>query len=167
MAAAVYAACLESIGLNPFLILMNGHTFAGVWLVDESFSDPIIEDPTQLEKRMAKGIHELLVMECTMMCAGKTHDFDTAVKTAEHQVGNYGEFAFAIDVNRARKSGVRPLPVRVKTENGYEVQHENRSESDITAAPDMLDATFHYEQAYTKEKATKVSQWERKLSGIT
>lgn len=163
----LYAACLESIGLNPFLILMNGHIFAGVWLVDESFSDPIIEDPTQLEKRMAKGIHELLAVECTMMCAGKTHDFDTAVKAAEYQIGNYGEFAFAIDVKRARKSGVRPLPVRVKTENGYEVQHENRSESDITAAPDMLDTTFHYDQAYTKEKATKVSQWERKLLDLS
>ena len=59
----LYAACLEAIGLNPFLIMMSGHIFTGVWLVEESFADPVIEDPTQLEKRMAKGIDALLVVE--------------------------------------------------------------------------------------------------------
>lgn len=163
----LYAACLESMGLNPILILMNGHIFAGVWLVDDSFSDPITEDPTQLEKRMAKGIHELLAVECTMMCAGKTNAFDTAAKTAEQQIGNYRDFVFAIDIRRARKSGVRPLPIRVKNENGYTVQHENRSEKEITAAPDLLDTTFSYDRTQGNEQVTKVFQWERKLLDLS
>lgn len=113
----LYASVLEAIGLNPVLVLMNGHIFAGVWLVDQSFADPLEEDPSQLEKRMATGIHELIVVECTAMCAGKTYNFETAVKMAEENVGKYGEFQFAIDVMRARHSGVRQLPVRVKGAN--------------------------------------------------
>lgn len=163
----LYAACLESMGLNPFLILMNGHIFAGVWLVEESFADPIVDDPTQLEKRMARGIHELLVVECTMMCAGKTNDFDAAMKAAEQQIGNYSEFLFAIDVKRARKSGIRPLPIRIKTETGYVVQHENRSADEITAVPDRLDPTFTYKQGQETEQATRAGQWERKLLDLS
>ena len=67
----LYAACLEAIGLNPFLIMMKGHIFAGLWLIEQSFSDMIVDDPSQLEKRMSKGIHEVIVVECTAMCAGK------------------------------------------------------------------------------------------------
>ena len=163
----LYTACLEAIGLNPFLIMMSGHIFTGVWLVEESFADPVIEDPTQLEKRMAKGIHELLVVESTMMCAGKTNDFDTAVKAAEQLVGNYGDFIFAIDVKRARKSGIRPLPVRIKTDTGYTVQHENRKADEITAVPELLDPTFTYTQGQAADQATRAGQWERKLLDLS
>ncbi len=68
----LYAACLEGMGLHPVMVMMKGHIFAGVWLVEESFSDLLMEDPSQLEKRMSKGIHEITVVECTAMCAGKS-----------------------------------------------------------------------------------------------
>ena len=101
----LYVACLEQMGLNPVMILMNGHIFAGVWLIDESFSDIITPDPSQIEKRMSKGIHEMTVVECTAMCAGNHSSFDEAVAKAENNVANYGNFAFAIDIKRARSMG--------------------------------------------------------------
>ncbi|WP_371930155.1 transglutaminase-like domain-containing protein [Bradyrhizobium sp. CCGUVB1N3] len=36
--ALLYASCLEQAGLNPVLVLTEGHAFVGVWLVDEDFS---------------------------------------------------------------------------------------------------------------------------------
>ena len=33
----LYASCLEQAGLNPLLVLIEGHAFAGVWLIDEDF----------------------------------------------------------------------------------------------------------------------------------
>ena len=130
----LYVACLEAMGLNPIMVMMRGHIFAGVWLVEESFSDMIMDDPSQLEKRMSKGIHEMVVVECTAMCAGKIKSFDEAVTLAERNVSNYSSFAFVIDVKRARSMGIRPLPVRVKTDSGFEVQHEDRKEKDVTNA---------------------------------
>lgn len=163
----LYVACLEAIGLNPFMIMMKGHIFAGVWLIEESFSDMIMDDPSQLEKRMSKGIHEIIVVECTAMCAGKMRSFDDAITHAGSNVSNYGDFAFVIDVKRARSRGVRPLPVRLKTDSGFEVQHEDRKEKDVTSAPTAIGDTFDLTQSGKKEKVTKQTQWERKLLDLS
>lgn len=159
----LYASVLEAIGLNPILVLVKGHIFAGVWLVDESFSDPVIDDPSQLEKRMATGIRELLVVECTAMCSGKTNNFDLAIQIAEKKVSNYSDFIFAIDVLRARRSGIRPLPMRIKTVDGYVIKHEERKDNDITEKPEDIGYIFDKKELDGTNKVTKQIQWERKL----
>lgn len=163
----LYVACLEAMGLNPIMVMMKGHIFAGVWLIEQSFADMIMDDPSQLEKRMSRGIHEMLVVECTAMCAGRTRSFDEAVALAEHNVSNYADFAFVIDVKRARSMGIRPLPVRVKTDAGFKVQHEERKESDVTNAPKAIGDTFELPDSGEKEKVTRLMQWERKLLDLS
>ncbi len=163
----LYVACLEAMGLNPVLILMHGHIFAGVWLIEESFSDTIMDDPSHLEKRMANGIHEMVVVECTCMCAGKTQDFDTAVKRAEESVSNYGRFEFVIDVTRARSMGIRPLPVRLLTDSGFVVEHKERNDKEVTSAPKEVGKTFDLSGLPQKEEVTKLTQWERKLLDLS
>ena len=145
----LYVACLEAMGLNPIMVMMKGHIFAGVWLIDGSFSDMIMDDPSQLEKRMSRGIHEMVVVECTAMSAGKSTSFDEAVALAEHNVSDYGRFAFVIDVKRARSMGIRPLPVRVKTAEGFEIQHEDRNETDVTEASRNTVEIFSLTLSYT------------------
>lgn len=163
----LYVACLEAMGLNPVMIMMKGHIFAGVWLIEESFSDMIMDDPSQLEKRMSRGIYELIVVECTAMCAGKTKSFDEAVVLAARKVSNYANFVFVIDVKRARSMGIRPLPVRVKTAGGFEVQHEDREDRDITNAPKAIGETFDLADSFEKDMVTKLTQWERKLLDLS
>ncbi|WP_395022034.1 DUF4011 domain-containing protein, partial [Robinsoniella sp. RHS] len=163
----LYVACLEAMGLNSVMVMMKGHIFAGVWLLEESFSDMIMDDPSQLEKRMSKGIHEMIVVECTAMCAGKSRSFDEAVTLAEREVSNYGNFAFVIDMKRARSMGIRPLPVRVKTSAGFEVQHEERKEKDVTNAPKAIGDTFELPDSAQKDTVTKLTQWERKLLDLS
>lgn len=159
----LYAACLEAMGLNPVMVMMKGHIFAGVWLIEESFPDIIMDDPSQIEKRMSKGIREMIVVECTAMCAGKTCSFDEAIALAEHHVSDYGNFAFAIDIRRARSLGIRPLPIRVKTDVGFEVQHEERKEKDTTSAPEAIGDRFDLSDSKVEAQVTKQMQWERKL----
>lgn len=163
----LYVACLEQMGLNPVMILMNGHIFAGVWLIDESFSDIITPDPSQIEKRMSKGIHEMTVVECTAMCAGNHSSFDEAVAKAENNVANYGNFAFAIDVKRARSMGIHPLPIRVKTAEGFKVEHEDRKKKDITGQSKKEVEIFDLPDSFTKDQLTKRSNWERKLLDLS
>ena len=163
----LYAACLEAMGLNPIMVMMKGHIFAGVWLIEESFADMIMDDPSQLEKRMSKGIHEIVVVECTAMCAGKSTNFDDAVTLAERNVSDYGNFAFVIDIKRARSRGIRPLPVRVKTSAGFEVQHEDREEKDISNASKNKVEIFDLPDSSKKDQVTKLMQWERKLLDLS
>ena len=61
----LYAACLEAIGLHPLLILQEGHIFAGVWLEEMTFPEAVQDDASLLTKRLADGINELVVVECT------------------------------------------------------------------------------------------------------
>lgn len=163
----LYVACLEAMGLNPVMVMMKGHIFAGVWMLDESFADMIMDDPSQLEKRMSKGIHEITVVECTAMCAGRNRSFDEAVALAKHSVTDYGSFAFVIDVKRARSMGIRPLPVRVKTTEGFEIPHEERREEDVTNAPKAIGDTFELPNPFEKDAVTKQTQWERKLLDLS
>ena len=61
----LYAACLEQAGLNPVIVLTQGHAFAGVWLKDEDFSLPVIEDAQTLRKRL--GLEEMVCVETTLI----------------------------------------------------------------------------------------------------
>ena len=163
----LYVSCLEAMGLNPIMILMNGHIFAGVWMIEESFSDLLMDDPSQLEKRMSRGIYEITVVECTALCSGKNLSFDDAVALAEKEVNDYSNFAFVIDVKRARSMGIRPLPVCVKTAKGFEVQHEERAEKEITKSSKSQVEIYDLPDEFKKEKVTKLSQWERKLLDLS
>lgn len=163
----VYVACLEAMGLNPIMVFVRGHIFAGVWLVEESFSDTIVDDPSQLEKRMANGINEMLVVECTTMCSSQICDFDEAVKIARNKVSDYGNFGFAIDVARARSLGIRPLPIRVKTDMGFVIEHNDRTDAEVAVKPDKLGETFDLSNLESGTKTTKQLQWERKLLDLS
>ncbi len=163
----LYVSLLEAIGLNPFMVMLRGHIFAGVWLKDDSFTEMIMDNPIQLEKRMSKGIQELLVVECTAMCAGRTVDFEKAIQMAIREVGNYAAFHFVLDVRRARSMGIRPLPVRLKTTTGFEVSHEDRKAEEISKAPKESVSQIDLSSLQEPEAVTKVTQWERKLLDLS
>ena len=116
---------------------------------------------------MSKGIHEMTVVECTAMCAGNHSSFDEAVAKAENNVANYGNFAFAIDVKRARSMGIHPLPIRVKTAEGFKVEHEDRKKKDITGQSKKEVEIFDLPDSFTKDHLTKRSNWERKLLDLS
>jgi len=164
----LYAGLLEAMHLNTILVMRSGHIFAGVWIVDDTFPDPWTDDPSQLEKRLADGVNEVIVVECTAMCSGKNISFDQARIAGENNVNDYVEFEFSIDITRARRSGVRPLPVRVKGENGYVIEHHDLKEKDVTSAPsDWLKLIDTSDTDGQKQEVTKQTQWERKLLDLS
>ncbi len=163
----LYISCLEAMGLHPFMVLMKGHIFAGVWLMERSFSDAVVDDPSQIEKRMSQGIHEMIVVETTLMCAEKNTNFDDAVKYAQQEISSYKDFIYAIDVVRARRSGICPLPLRMKTENGFEIRHEDGTSRQPVYNPEEVGDTYTYQLSYEQEEVSKQIQWERKLLDLS
>lgn len=160
----LYAACLEAMGLNSLLILIKGHIFAGLWLKEDTFPDSYMDDPSQLEKRLADGINEIAVVECTAMCSGKKVTFDEANIAGEDRVSDFENFNGVVDLCRARRSGVRPIPIRIKEGNDYKVESDKRPEEEITDAPEEIDVV----DIKTKTTpATKQTQWERKLLDLS
>ena len=153
----LYAALLEAAGLHPLLILKKGHIFAGVWLDDLSFSEAVLDDVSLVSKHL--GVNELAVAECTALTAGKTVSFDGAGELARKEL-TQEDLECVIDVHRARLSGIRPLPLRIKTEDGWRVERENRSGDELTAAPKQRETV---PEAAVETPLGRRNRWERKL----
>ncbi|WP_271566095.1 DUF4011 domain-containing protein [Bradyrhizobium sp. CCBAU 11386] len=105
----LYASCLEQAGLNPVLILTEGHAFVGVWLVDEDFSRLVTDDPQMLRKRVQ--LEEMVLVETTILTGSNPGRFKQAVDAGAKLIDEdaTSPFELAIDVKRARSAKIRPL----------------------------------------------------------
>ncbi len=160
----LYAGCLESIGLHPLVIVTEGHAFAGCWLINDSFVDSYNDDPSLITKRMAEGMNEILVVECTAMNEGSTASFDSACESAKKTLLETEKFSFFLDICRARVSQIRPLPLRVIDENGRYVVEEKEISRENAAPTEMSATDLVIDQ---DAKPTRKDIWERKLLDLS
>ena len=164
--AVLYCSCLESAGLNPMLVMVRGHAFAGCWLTNETFPDCLEYDMSALTKRIADGVNNIGIVECTDMTAGKNIDFDTSAADAEKHLSDHSDFYFAIDVIRTRSGGIRPMPSRIDENGTFKaVDYGERKRSEITSAPDAINVISAGDAPAAE--VTKQVIWERKLLDLS
>src|SRR5690554_3334258 len=100
------------------------------------------------------------------MNAGKTTSFDQAIAAANFHLVKEEDFILFIDVKRARFSGIRPLPQRVKTDSGWEIIKEETPKQRESLTPEDL-----YQQPETEPaeptRFSKQKLWERKLLDLS
>ena len=166
--ALLYASCLEAIGLNALIVITQGHAFAGAWLVPETFPDPTIDDVSLLTKRTAEGIYDITLVETTCMNMGHSSDFDDAVKKANGKLTDGNNFLLAIDIKRARYSGVRPIPQRILHGQVWEVDEKetNIQKSAVHATPQSINP-YDLSGNETQTVITKQLLWERRLLDLS
>lgn len=165
--ALLYASCLESIGLNALIVITKGHAFAGGWLVPETFPDPAIDDVSLLTKRTAEGIYDITLVETTCMNMGHNVDFDNAVKSANGKLSDPGSFILAIDIRRARHSGVRPIPQRVLNGQVWEIKEDEDMNRNTTHATPQSVNPYDLSGSETQTVLTKQLLWERRLLDLS
>ena len=165
--ALLYASCLESIGLNVLIVITKGHAFAGGWLVPETFPDPAIDDVSLLTKRTAEGIYDITLVETTCMNMGHNADFDNAVKSANGKLSDPGSFILAIDIRRARHSGVRPIPQRVLNGQVWEIKEDEDVNRNTTHATPQSVNPYDLSGSETQTSLTKQLLWERRLLDLS
>lgn len=165
----LYAACLENMGLNPLLVLIQGHIFAGVWLKRTCFEDTLTRNPQELLGRFGTGTDELTFVECTAMCAGENVSFDDAEAAAKYQnLAQLDKFWFAIDVFRARHAGIKPIPTRTSDKGRYQINIKERKGSEITSAPLQADiVSVDTDTTRGPRITTKKDLWESKLLDLS
>lgn len=101
------AALCEQVGLHPLLLLVQGHAFVGVWLVDFALQEPALDEPRPIQKRVELG--EALVFDSSAVAQGAS--FAAARSAGEAYLRAEGTFVVAIDVRCARLHAVTPLPI--------------------------------------------------------
>jgi hypothetical protein len=163
--AVLAAGCLEQAGLHPLVVLVQGHAFVGVWRQEECFGEPAIDEPLRLRKRV--DLDEIGVFDPTCVSNRPSRDFNDAVRAAKRRLENPAEFLCAIDVLRARKGQIRPLPEQVeRPEPRSEGAGERATVAAGPSAPDV--SVLHTPMASrpsaeeTRETpATRLDRWRR------
>ena len=171
----LYAALLEAMGLDPILVLLDGHIFAGLWLKERSMDelkscDVVIENLEQLTMRIDTGFDEMTFVECTAMCSGKQVNFEEAEERAKHEILDPDEFMFAIDVHLSRilKPGIKPIASRVKEGSVYKIEVSDKKDDELTDAPINLGISIS-DFTTTKPRVitNKRDLWESKLLDLS
>ena len=105
----LFAAAIEAVGLNPVIVMVEGHCFVGAWLVEKTLAHVVERDCSEIRKAIAA--RELLTFETTLITGRPPPRFDDAVKTAAQATSEAkeNEYQATIDIVRARLSQVRPL----------------------------------------------------------
>ena len=165
------AACLEQSGLHPLVIVVRGHAFTGVWLNDQSFPEPSIEDGLRLRKRV--DLTEIAVFDPTGVTARPALSFEQAVLAARKRLEAPDTFLCAIDVFRARKGRIRPLPEHVARQ-ATSVGAKPAPDSPIQppTAPDtsgiVVGARPNPSEGEASETpASRLDRWRRKLLDLS
>jgi len=124
--ASFVAACLEQMGLHPLVFLIKGHAFVGVWLVEECFHEPCVDDVVRIRKRSDFG--HIVAFESTALTSGKGVTFERAARQARGYLQDEERFLYAVDIKSARNNRIRP--VRIRTAWGS----ADLTTSDLTSA---------------------------------
>jgi very-short-patch-repair endonuclease len=170
--AVLAAGCLEQAGLHPLIVVVRGHAFVGVWLQDECFGEPATDEPLRLRKRVE--LDEIAVFDPICVTARPALDFSRAVQDARRRLDDPDDFLCAIDVHRARKGQVRPLPERVAR---AEATAASAAEGDAAAgapqAPEVSGLQVHdtpvtaAEAEAAETPATRLDRWCRRLLDLS
>lgn len=163
--AALAAACLEQAGLHPLIVVMRGHAFVGVWLDDDCFAQSAEDDLLKLRKRV--DLDEIGVFEATCLTNTPRADFAHAMSEGKKHLQVPENFLCMIDVYRARKSSIRPLPLR--TDGGKTVVVHTQSASTDTSAPSRGPGVSERQtpEPTADTPQTRLDAWCRKLLDLT
>ena len=107
----IYLSCLEAMGLNPVMYLRREEAYAGLWLSDRTFDMTVCANEVEAVEMIDSG--EIILIDCSTMLLGLECSFDESVDRAVKSVFAPDEFVAMLDITRARREGVKPLPFRI------------------------------------------------------
>lgn len=161
--ALLFAATLEQAGLNPILLLTEGHAFTGVWLQPQEFAQVLNDDASSVRKRIE--LQELLVFETTLATQSPAPGFSHAVDVAKRQLTD-DDFMMAVDLRRARMQKVRPLTVTAKLAGAAHEEQAPKVSEALESAPELPAFDIEVEEA-PATAVDKLELWQRKLLDLT
>lgn len=166
--ALLFCSVIEQAGLNPLLVFMKDHVFAGVWLKPEEFSTTVVDDITALRKRVK--LNELVLFETTVITHPAAPPFSHAIILGAHQISeeNEGLFVLAVDIRRARLQRIKPLasadaPVAVPP-----AERSSVIDLPLEEAPDLPEECQLVEpDPATLNPKDRLARWQRKLLDLS
>jgi hypothetical protein len=163
----LFAAALEAAGLNPVILMFQGHAAAGVWLMPRTFANTIGSDPIEVRKALAS--QELIVFETT----GVTHRPALTLEAAQHAIeyrldeAQAANFVVAIDVRRARSGGITPLASHEPMEKDISDGVTDTVILPLPAEPKLGGMPVDAVEVKPTTAAGRIDRWQKKLLDLT
>lgn len=163
----LFAACCERAGLNPLLLMHEGHAYAGCWLEARTFPEPAAEGADALQQVRKHETESLLtVFETTLVASEAPGVLADAERAARAHLQTEKPFRLALDVRRARIARIVPLPIAgqraAETTNGpvtidvvEGIGSRDFSEPLVPVTPG------------TDRPATRIDQWKSRLLDLS
>jgi hypothetical protein len=129
--AALFASCLEQVGLYPLLALVPGHAFVGYWTSESQIDEvnPALQTPPLstidlLANHLDTG--KIRLFETTMVCEGHDASFSTAIEGGRRSLESaeafstnlYSSYFVNILTCRGAAVAIYPMPAKFVEENG-------------------------------------------------
>ena len=173
--AIMFASCLESMGLNPFVALISGHAFAGVFLSEIKLPTAVFNDASKILEMNSEEENEVLLFECTSINAGNKASFEESCAIGKQQVlsavcnpiTGLADPAFeVIDISRARTNGFLPLPISYDDVDRITVDYEVAEQNKTRLARKSYDYKGDKIEL-TEAELNKFDVWEKKLLDLS
>lgn len=151
------SSLLEQIGLDPIVMMVQGHSFIGVWLQETPIVDVLIDDIQTLRKCMELGA--ITFIETTLITSKGS--LKQAIDVAKEYLTNPEEiekFYVAIDIRQSRLRGVRPISTQIDVQKNLDTDEIEWTQASLP----------EYGLTATDENvATRVQRWLRRLLDLS
>lgn len=164
----LFAAAIEAVGLNPVIIMTEGHCFAGAWLFEKKLLNQIVEsDVSEIRKALAG--HELVTFETTLVTQSPCGRFPDAVRTAKSatQESQEGRFVAAIDIQRARMAQIRPLASHSTPAKSDATTEDEDAFLPLSKPPNFAQWSVETSAEKPATPSGRLDRWQRKLLDLT
>ncbi len=166
-------ALLEAAGLHALVVLYENHAVPAVWLTDDSFAEPAVQEGARLSQRVRLG--EILVFEATLATTGPDIRLDAAARRAEEEMFRPGRFHTALDLAACRRRRIRPLSTVMDLPSGTDVRGPIVSNAEPSGGVPGEAAEASSEEpsrsghgdASRAEGAPRIEAWKRRLLDIS
>jgi very-short-patch-repair endonuclease len=162
----LFAACCEQVGLNPLVLIHDGHAYAGCWLEERTLPEPAGDDLQHIRKLVEKS--EVTVFESTAVADERPGTLADAELLARPHLETEKPFRLALDVRRSRISRIHPLPI-----TGQEgaattsTALSGRSPSDTGLGGRDFTDTVEVAATPATKAATRIDQWKSRLLDLS
>lgn len=159
----LFCACCEQAGLRSILLMHQGHAYAGCWLEEKEFEQPVCDDLQQI--RNLEKLHLLTVVESTLLAGDDPVGMLEAERLGRQHLVTELPFRAAIDVRAARKSAIKPLPVP-----GASIVIQpppGKPDGDDSSKDDKRDIPGRIEISQEQKKLTRIDLWKTKLLDLS
>ena len=150
-----FAACLEEIGLNPLVLINEGHAYLGVWLNNFVYPNIVIEDRAYIVNQV--NAQNLVLLETTLITNLNQTTFREIYESGKSRLYGKNEFVAAIDIKSARNANIKPLPIKIGDEGKYIIDSEP---IDVKKEDYEIDDSGFLVSEHVKDR---FDVWEKKL----